>query len=873
MSYQVLARKWRPKNFHELVGQDHVRKALVSALDNDRLHHAYLFTGTRGVGKTTIARIIAKCLNCETGVTSRPCGECTSCREIDEGRFVDLIEVDAASRTKVEDTRELLDNVQYAPSRGRYKVYLIDEVHMLSTHSFNALLKTLEEPPPHVKFLLATTDPQKLPVTVLSRCLQFNLKNMPPERVVEHLSNVLTQEQIPFEDAALWQLGRAADGSMRDALSLTDQAIAYGQGSIDAAQVSEMLGLVDHRHVGALIEHLVNRDAKALLSEVACLSEQAADFETILSDMALYLHRMAVAQVLPDAVDNALGDREQVLSHASRLAAEDVQLYYQIAIKSQEDLPLAPDARTGFEMALIRMVAFAPQGIPSENGNPLPSQKAPLPNHSAPEHVSPQASSSVAQDDEAKKKALTEVPAADQDRAPSVSVSQESFNAASEITAPGNVSSVNTIPEADTSAPEPVVDVHPSVAPSQASRPEPQENSPEPQANSTEPQLVKFSPPGPRPAPEVEAESEVPSGAQSHSVEPQRHQPAPSPEVGTTVQNARASLGGGLRTVQFPTASAERVAQAEARASQHNVTQPASAPLSYAPVSDDASPQTTAPGNPSDVPPWEELPVIPEQVETNTDSDTEMAQAADANHHAVNSVASFDPPQPQADGHSEPHGSVSGHEAPVFDERMPPPDMGYAQPAVDVGSSGYADPAGFADESMAASYQNMMPEPVSEQPRQAPVLRDAKLPDAKESGITPLVGPCPEQLNTNQDWLQAFAHLPLKGLDRSLAKNAALIAREGNHLKFALKAVTENFLTPEREASWQQSIQTLFNDTLTIEIAAFSTDLDTPEDYEAALKETRQRQAENLFAADPVVQGLQQAFGAEVVNASVEPLI
>ncbi|MFG1488507.1 DNA polymerase III subunit gamma/tau, partial [Oceanospirillum sp. HFRX-1_2] len=262
MSYQVLARKWRPKNFHELVGQDHVRKALVSALDNDRLHHAYLFTGTRGVGKTTIARIIAKCLNCETGVTSRPCGECTSCREIDEGRFVDLIEVDAASRTKVEDTRELLDNVQYAPSRGRYKVYLIDEVHMLSTHSFNALLKTLEEPPPHVKFLLATTDPQKLPVTVLSRCLQFNLKNMPPERVVEHLSHVLTEEQIPFEDAALWQLGRAADGSMRDALSLTDQAIAYGQGSIDAAQVSEMLGLVDHRHVGALIEHLVNRDAK-----------------------------------------------------------------------------------------------------------------------------------------------------------------------------------------------------------------------------------------------------------------------------------------------------------------------------------------------------------------------------------------------------------------------------------------------------------------------------------------------------------------------------------------------------------------------------------------------------------------------------------
>ncbi|WP_086480445.1 DNA polymerase III subunit gamma/tau [Oceanospirillum sanctuarii] len=860
MSYQVLARKWRPKNFHELVGQDHVRKALVSALDNDRLHHAYLFTGTRGVGKTTIARIIAKCLNCETGVTSRPCGECTSCREIDEGRFVDLIEVDAASRTKVEDTRELLDNVQYAPSRGRYKVYLIDEVHMLSTHSFNALLKTLEEPPPHVKFLLATTDPQKLPVTVLSRCLQFNLKNMPPERVVEHLSNVLTQEQIPFEDAALWQLGRAADGSMRDALSLTDQAIAYGQGSIDTAQVSEMLGLVDHRHVGALIDHLINRDAKALLSEVARLSEQAADFETILSDMALYLHRMAVAQVLPDAVDNAQGDREQVLSHASRLTAEDVQLYYQISIKSQEDLPLAPDARTGFEMALIRMVAFAPQGVPSENGNPLPSQAAPLNNQ-----ASPQASAPIAEEDEAKKKALTDVPAEAQDHA-SLSVPQESLNAASENRSPE--------PAFENTAPEPVVEIPTSAAPSPAfspesksHSPEPSTNSPESSANSQEPQLVKFSPPGPRPVPQVEAESEVPSGLQSHSAEPQGHQPAPSPEAGSTVQNARASLGGGLRTVQFPTASAEKVAQAEARASQPGAMESTSSLAAETP------PQATNPGNPSDVPPWEELPVIPEQVETHTDSQIETIPAVDTAHPVENNVVSFDPTQPQADSQFEPQSSVSGHEAPVFDERMPPLDMGYGQPVMDEHSSGYPEQSGFATESMDASYQNMMPEPVSEQPRQAPVLRDAKLPEAKESEITPLVGPCPAQLTSNQDWLQAFAHLPLKGLDRSLAKNAALLSREGNHLKFALKAVTENFLTPEREASWQQSIQTLFNDTLTIEIAAFSTDLDTPEDYEAALKETRQRQAENLFAADPVVQGLQQAFGAEVVNASVEPLI
>ena len=245
MSYQVLARKWRPKNFHEMVGQEHVLKALINALDNNRLHHAYLFTGTRGVGKTTIARILAKCLNCETGVTSKPCGVCSSCQEINEGRFVDLIEVDAASRTKVEDTRELLENVQYAPSRGRYKVYLIDEVHMLSGHSFNALLKTLEEPPPHVKFLLATTDPQKLPITVLSRCLQFSLKNMSPERIVGHLQHVLAAEQVEFEEPALWQLGRASDGSMRDAMSLTDQAIPYGQGRVAAGDVAAMLGTLD----------------------------------------------------------------------------------------------------------------------------------------------------------------------------------------------------------------------------------------------------------------------------------------------------------------------------------------------------------------------------------------------------------------------------------------------------------------------------------------------------------------------------------------------------------------------------------------------------------------------------------------------------
>ncbi|RMQ41664.1 DNA polymerase III subunits gamma and tau [Pseudomonas cichorii] len=360
MSYQVLARKWRPRSFREMVGQTHVLKALINALDSQRLHHAYLFTGTRGVGKTTIARIIAKCLNCETGITSTPCGTCSVCQEIDEGRFVDLIEIDAASRTKVEDTRELLDNVQYAPSRGRFKVYLIDEVHMLSSHSFNALLKTLEEPPPYVKFILATTDPQKLPATILSRCLQFSLKNMTPERVVEHLTHVLGVENVPFEDDALWLLGRAADGSMRDAMSLTDQAIAFGEGKVMAADVRAMLGTLDHGQVFDVLTALLEGDARGLLEAVRHLAEQGPDWNGVLSEILNVLHRVAIAQALPEGVDNGHGDRDRVLALAQALPAEDVQFYYQMGLIGRRDLPLAPDPRGGFEMVLLRMLAFRP---------------------------------------------------------------------------------------------------------------------------------------------------------------------------------------------------------------------------------------------------------------------------------------------------------------------------------------------------------------------------------------------------------------------------------------------------------------------------------------------------------------------------------
>jgi len=365
MSYLVLARKWRPKNFSDTVGQEHVLQALMNALESGRLHHAYLFAGTRGVGKTTIARILAKALNCETGVTAEPCGECSACREIDEGRFVDLIEVDAASKTKVDDTRDLLDNVPYAPARGRFKVYLIDEVHMLSKSSFNALLKTLEEPPPHVKFLLATTDPQKLPVTVLSRCLQFNLTRLTPRLIRDRLAMICDAEGIEAEGAALDMIARAADGSLRDALSLLDQAIAYCGGKVEEASVSIMLGTIDRDHVSRLIKLIASGDAAGIIDAMREIDEQFPDYARLLEDLTRVLQQIAVFQVVGNIEAEDGTSEEQLAEFAGAMSAADVQLFYQTALIGRRDLHLAPDPRSGAEMTLLRMLAFRPaQSMP-----------------------------------------------------------------------------------------------------------------------------------------------------------------------------------------------------------------------------------------------------------------------------------------------------------------------------------------------------------------------------------------------------------------------------------------------------------------------------------------------------------------------------
>ena len=379
MTYQVLARKWRPKRFADLVGQEHVVRALSNALKESRLHHAYLLTGTRGVGKTTIARILAKSLNCETGTTAEPCGVCQACTQIDAGRFVDLLEIDAASNTGIDNIREVLENAQYTPTMGRYKVYIIDEVHMLSKSAFNAMLKTLEEPPAHVKFILATTDPQKVPVTVLSRCLQFSLRNMTPQQVAGHLAHMLDVEGIAYESPALALLGRAAAGSMRDAQSLLDQAIAYGLGEVKEDGVRAMLGAVDKRYLFALLDALADADGARLVAEVEALAARGIGFDSALAELASLLHQLALAQTVPAAIASDEPERDAIFALAQRLAAEDVQLYYQIALHGRRDLALAPDEHAGFSMSMLRMLAFHPVNGGESAARPLPAARPPVP--------------------------------------------------------------------------------------------------------------------------------------------------------------------------------------------------------------------------------------------------------------------------------------------------------------------------------------------------------------------------------------------------------------------------------------------------------------------------------------------------------------
>lgn len=468
MSQQVLARKWRPTTFEQLIGQEHVRKALTHALDSGRLHHAYLFTGTRGVGKTTIARILARCLNCEQGVSSTPCGECSNCRAISENRFVDLLEVDAASRTKVDDTRELLENVSYAPSQGRYKVYLIDEVHMLTTHSFNALLKTLEEPPGHVVFLLATTDPQKLLPTVLSRCLQFHLRDLSPDLVESHLEHVLTQEQVSFDKDALWHLAKAGRGSVRDAMTLLDQAIAHGEGSVTTANVIEMLGTQGVSEIPALLADIANGQAVDALQRIELLSRETPDWMALVSGVQSMLHQIAVAQINEQGI-NHLSPSEQkaVRELATQMSPEFLQLAYQFALTGYRDLPLASDARSAFEMLVLRMIAFRPARageVVSASGSSKTSTESD--SQSDPEPAASVASTTEQQPVESVSSVETQVPAVESklDSAAMPLPDTEVLQVVAEEPSAGDKSDPGT---QDSQADRPTISAQPQPAPTQ----------------------------------------------------------------------------------------------------------------------------------------------------------------------------------------------------------------------------------------------------------------------------------------------------------------------------------------------------------------------------------------------------------------------
>ncbi len=502
MSYQVLARKWRPRQFTDVVGQSHVLTALENALEHNRLHHAYLFSGTRGVGKTTIARIFAKGLNCEQGITANPCGQCSTCKEIDEGRFVDLLEIDAASRTKVEDTRDLLDNVQYKPARGRFKIYIIDEVHMLSRHSFNALLKTLEEPPEYVKFLLATTDPQKLPVTILSRCLQFHLKHLSAEQIQTQLEHVLHSEGVNAEHRALQLLAKAAEGSMRDALSLTDQAIALGNGEIFTAQVADMLGTLADDQAISLLEALTRSDAPLLLHTLGEIASVGVDWDGLLKELATQLHRIAMFQVMPTVIEASHPDHERISSLAGQMSPQDIQLYYQIALQGRDDLNYAPDGRAGLEMTLLRMLAFkpaktawSPQPVDAMVAQAQPAAAPPVRMAPVTKPVQPAPSQSAPSQQamSAHKQAAADISAVPQERSPQdLRAVPHATPAQPEMPPPADLDSMPPLPDEDDdyqdmvshrdAAPSALSALSASSAPQQAVQPQ---NSPQPATSST----------------------------------------------------------------------------------------------------------------------------------------------------------------------------------------------------------------------------------------------------------------------------------------------------------------------------------------------------------------------------------------------------
>ncbi|MDW4560957.1 DNA polymerase III subunit gamma/tau [Aeromonas rivipollensis] len=837
MSYQVLARKWRPHTFEQVVGQQHVLTALTNALDQGRLHHAYLLSGTRGVGKTTIARILAKSLNCEQGISSHPCGVCDTCREIDQGNFVDLLEIDAASRTKVEDTRELLDNVQYRPARGRFKVYLIDEVHMLSRHSFNALLKTLEEPPPYVKFLLATTDPQKLPITILSRCLQFHLKSLDQSQIAKQLEWVLDQEGQPFEPRALLALAKAADGSMRDALSLTDQALAHGNGSVRLESVLTMLGTLDHHHLHQLLEAILRQDAPATMAKITEIATLGPDFDQLHAELEALLHRVAMAQLLPASVQEQGADADALLQLAGAMSPEEVQLCYQIVLGGRKDLPWAPDGRTALEMTCLRMLAFSPrrEAVHPANLSALPVSMGALPGagREAVSALPGKPSGAEPAPHQAATAASTAAPAALTPTAPLLAVQADE-------PASGDDESNATL----------FAEQHELLEEAQRMGYEAQPMQPESQIGGA-PQAVEAQP----------LESEQPASFHEEVLPTAAPAITPEPEAAPSAASSMQSLLGkrNLLRSRLRGDAGAATSSVPPRATPSKpaapLAIPAVQPVAPAP-SVPARQVAAAPAYAGPMTGYEDLPPLEAYDDSGSDYEEYLNQGfgdGPASAPAVQAAAPASRP------------SAPQKASPASDD-LPPWDLDGAPAratAAPVAAAPVTTPLAVPDDAQPTTAQVMETIDWDE-------LESDAQPDEGEE-VTRLI-PSSLLVNCGDAWAELIARTGVGGRLRQLAINSVM-TRQGELVSLVLKPEQRHLVSDRALADLAEIIGPEFGQPVRVEVT-LGTDpaRETPLEIEHRLYLGVREQVSRDLADDPNVQFLQQRFGAVLHPESIEPL-
>ena len=863
MSYQVLARKWRPHTFEQVVGQQHVLTALTNALDQGRLHHAYLLSGTRGVGKTTIARILAKSLNCEQGISSHPCGVCDTCREIDQGNFVDLLEIDAASRTKVEDTRELLDNVQYRPARGRFKVYLIDEVHMLSRHSFNALLKTLEEPPPYVKFLLATTDPQKLPITILSRCLQFHLKSLDQTQIAKQLEWVLDQEGQPFEPRALLALAKAADGSMRDALSLTDQALAHGNGSVRLDSVLTMLGTLDHRHLHQLLEAILRQDAPATMAKISEIATLGPDFDQLHAELEGLLHRIAMAQLLPASVQEQGADADALLQLAKAMSPEEVQLCYQIVLGGRKDLPWAPDGRTALEMTCLRMLAFSPRrevlhpatltalppsmtGSASTGMGAAPTQPGKRPAAEPATHTPHPAQMASAD----AMTATAEVTGQDEESGEEEAQAAQLFSQQDELLREAAGMGYQA-------EPAPLSGANSGMAVDTASWGEGAAANPRPSIPTDTAQMAAAEM-APAQMTSVQMDS-VPAASASEAPEPVSAVSSMQSLLGK--RNMLRSRQRGESSTAAPAPRAVPVAPPRQAAASAPAPQPQSAPSPA--ISQTATPSAPAMGQFGEQPP----------VDLYAENYDEAGDSGDYEEYLSQSFMASPVPEP---ARSAPNRTAAPATQPAQPTDLPPWDLA-GQPSYRPGERSAAEPAVTPAPATQPMTTTVAAAPVAQSEAVQPVMEtidwdELESDEAPQEGEATRLIPSSLLNGCGDSWAELIAHTQVGGRLRQLAINSVM-TREGDKVLLTLKPEQRHLVSDKARADLAEIIGPALGQPVQVEVTlGVVPDKETPLEIEHRLYLGVREQVTRDLEQDPNVQFLVQRFGAVLHHESIEPL-